>query len=448
MWWMWASVCCGNCWDLDADAGSMVLNEPAIIVAHDLKPSDVARLPTELVLGLITEAGGANGHSAILARALAIPAVAGAGPFLGRVESGQTLALDGAAGRLWLDPAPELLAELHARQVAQQAEQAAARLKARQPAILRNGRRIEIGANINLPADVPRRWRSGLKASAFFALSTCSWIARRRRVKMSRLQPTWRQRAGWAACRSLSARWMRGATNRWRICLSATKPNPFLGQRGLRYCLEHPGIFKPQLRAILRAAAAFPIKLMYPMVSALDELLLADALVDECCAELQAEGLPFDDDLDTGIMVEVPAAVLAAEHLARFVDFMSIGTNDLAQYVMAADRGNAAVAGLVNPLQPAVIHAIHQVVVAGHTAGIWVGLCGELGGDPVAAPLLAGLGLDELSMNATAIPRVKACIRELDAATAAEIAATVLGMLTVQEISEYLQEFAAKREGL
>jgi phosphoenolpyruvate-protein kinase (PTS system EI component) len=182
------------------------------------------------------------------------------------------------------------------------------------------------------------------------------------------------------------------------------------------------------------------------MVSALDELLLADALLEECCAELQAEGLPFDDDLETGIMVEVPAAVLAAEHLARFVDFLSIGTNDLTQYVMAADRGNAAVAGLVNPLQPAVIHAIHQVVQAGHGAGIWVGLCGELGGDPIATPLLAGLGLDELSMNATSIPRVKARIRSLDAATAAEIATTVLGMLTVQEIEDYLREFAGQGE--
>ncbi len=226
------------------------------------------------------------------------------------------------------------------------------------------------------------------------------------------------------------------------------EPNPFLGQRGLRYCLEHPGIFKPQLRAILRAAAQYPIQLMYPMVSALDELLLANALVDECCAELQAEGLPFDDDLETGIMVEVPAAVLAAEHLARFVDFLSVGTNDLTQYVMAADRGNAAVAGLVNPLQPAVIHAIHQVVQAGHGAGIWVGLCGELGGDPIATPLLAGLGLDELSMNATSIPRVKARIRSLDAATAAEIATTVLGMLTAQEIEDYLREFAGQGEEL
>ena len=202
--------------------------------------------------------------------------------------------------------------------------------------------------------------------------------------------------------------------------------NPFLGRRGLRYSLDHPAIFKQQLRAIMRAAAEHPIKIMFPMVSTFDELVLVDALIEEACSELQDEGLPFDDDIARGIMIETPAAVMAADHLVRLVDFLSIGTNDLSQYMMAADRSNAAVAPLVTPYQPAVLRAIRQVVEAARPTGIPVSLCGEMAGDPRATALLIGLGIGELSMSAPAIPLVKASLRAVDIAAAQALAEELL----------------------
>ena len=434
---------------LTGDTGelsTLALAEPAIVVAHDLKPSDVVRLPAGLVLGIVTERGGANGHSAILARALSIPAVTGVGPVLAQLENGQVIALDGDAGCVWLAPDAALVDTLRQRQAANQAEQAAARQLAQRPAVTRDGRRIRVGANINGPADVKPALAHGAEGVGVF---------RTEYLFMDRTAPP-SEEEQYAAyleaalqlgdlpliVRTLDA----GGDKPLSYLPVGHEPNPFLGQRGLRYCLEHPGIFKPQLRAILRAAARHSIKLMLPMVSALDELLLANALLEECCAELQEEGQPFDDDLQVGIMIEVPSAVLAAEQLARFVDFFSIGTNDLAQYVMAADRGNAQVAGLVNALQPAVIHAIRQTVEAGHRTGIWVGLCGELAGDPRVTALLVGLGVDELSMNAPAIPHVKANIRALDGTHAAEVAQHVLGLLTVKEIEDYLDDMQHRGE--
>jgi phosphocarrier protein FPr len=216
--------------------------------------------------------------------------------------------------------------------------------------------------------------------------------------------------------------------------------NPFLGQRGLRYCLDHPGLFRPQMRAILRAAADYPIRVMFPMVSRWEELVMVDALIDEICAELQAEGLAFDEDLQRGVMIETPSAVLIADHLARLVDFFSIGTNDLAQYIMAADRDNAAVANLVNPYQPAVLRAIRETVEAGHANGIKVSLCGEMAGDLKATALLIGLGIDALSMTPTAIPIVKERIRRLELTEAKRIAAMALEMSSAEEIEAYLAE--------
>jgi phosphocarrier protein FPr len=203
--------------------------------------------------------------------------------------------------------------------------------------------------------------------------------------------------------------------------------NPFLGLRGIRFCLANPDIFKTQLRAILQASPGHHIKLMFPMIGSLEELRAAKGLLAEVQDELKESGIAFDEAMEVGMMIEVPAAVAIADQLAHEVDFFSIGTNDLTQYVMAADRGNAAVAGLVNPLNPAVLRMIRQTVEAGHAAGIWVGICGELAGDAKSAALLVGLGLDELSMNGPAIPAVKAAIRGIDRGEAAKLAGDMLG---------------------
>jgi phosphocarrier protein FPr len=220
----------------------------------------------------------------------------------------------------------------------------------------------------------------------------------------------------------------------------ALEPNPYLGLRGIRYWLAHPALARPQLRALLRTNAQYPIKLLLPMVSTLDELQQARTLIDAVWAELRAEGITFANPLAIGIMVETPGAVMLAHQLARHVDFFSIGTNDLAQYMMVADRSNPRVAGLVNPLQPGVLLALQQVVQAAYAAGIGVSVCGELAGNPLATPLLVGLGVNQLSMNPPAIPPVRARLLRLDMRQAEELARRVLTMNSVDEVVCLLQE--------
>lgn len=322
-----------------------------------------------------------------------------------------------------------------------------ARKGAQSPALLREGGAIVVSANINLPFDVDLALASGAEGVGLF---------RTEFLYLDRAAPP-SEEEQLAAYLDAARRLRDGLRDRPLVIRTLdiggdkTLPylrqpheaNPFLGERGLRYCLDHPGLFRPQLRAILRAAAEHPIRIMFPMVSTWDELVMVDALIDEICADLQQDGLAFDEDIQRGIMIETPAAVLLADHLARLVDFFSIGTNDLTQYVMAADRGNAAVAGLVNAYQPALLHAIREVVEAGHAHGIHVGLCGELAGGSHATALLVGLGVDELSMNASSIPAVKSRIRRLSRSDAQRIAAMVLEMSTAADIKAYLDEAEA-----
>lgn len=415
---------------------------PAILVASELKPSDVARLPLDQVLGIVTAEGGATGHSAILARALGIPAVTGIGAAtLATIADGQTLALDGSAGLLWLAPDADLLAQLAEQRARWQAQRMATQKDAQAPATLRDGGSIEVVANINLPGDVDLALVNGAEGVGLFRTEFL-YLDREAPPTEEEQLAAYLDAARRLRGRPLIIRTLDvGGDKMLPYLRQPHEPNPFLGQRGLRYCLDHPGLFRPQLRAILRAAAEHPIRVMFPMVSTWDELVLVDALIDEICAELQGDGLPFDEDIQRGIMVETPAAVLLADHLARLVDFFSIGTNDLTQYVMAADRGNAAVAGLVSAFQPALLRAIREVVQAGHANGIRVGICGELAGNPRATPLLVGLELDELSMNAAEIPAVKARIRRLSRLEAQRIAAVALEMSTAAEIEQYLDEF-------
>lgn len=214
--------------------------------------------------------------------------------------------------------------------------------------------------------------------------------------------------------------------------------NPFLGQRGIRLCLDHPDIFKTQLRAILRASPGHQLKIMFPMISSVKEVQSAKGFLLETQAELRQAGISFDKSMEIGIMIEVPSAIVIADRLAREVDFFSVGTNDLSQYIMAADRTNAQVASLSDALHPAVLHMIHQTVKAGHEAGIWVGLCGEIAGDKLAVPILLGLDIDELSMNPPAIPVIKRMISQLKMTDAKSIASAVLGLDSAEEVRQYI----------
>jgi phosphocarrier protein FPr len=407
-------------------------------LAADLKPSDTARLDPAKVLGICTELGGATSHSAILARALGIPAIVGLGAALEAIPDGQTIAIDGRQGRLWLQPDNEQLAKLQASRAEWLADQQRAKEASAGTAVTQDGHRIEVAANIGGPHDAPIALEFGAEGVGLFRTEFL-FLDRETAPTEEEQLAAYRQVAETMAGKPLIIRTLDvGGDKPLPYIDLGEEDNPFLGWRGIRFCLDQPGIFKPQLRAILRASSGHNIKLMFPMIGALDEVVTAKKLLDVVREELMAEGLPFDEDMEVGIMIEVPSAVAIADQLAAEVDFFSIGTNDLTQYVMAADRGNAKVSGLANALQPAVLRMVQMTVQAAHAVGIWVGMCGELAGNPLATPVLVGLGLDELSMNAPAIPNVKEAIRGLTLDKAREIATNVLQCNSAELVANYL----------
>lgn len=412
---------------------------PVILVAADLAPSDTARLDRNVILGLVTELGGATSHSAILARALGIPAVVGVGPALAQLRAGQVIALDGASGRVWPAPDAETLAELEQQRAAWLERQAAARDVGRAPAVTRDGRHIEVVANIGGPRDAAVALEYGAEGVGLFRTEFL-FMGRNEPPDEEEQFTAYRSAVEMLGDRPLIIRTLDAGGDKPIPYLPiGAEENPFLGWRAIRYCLEMPAFFQTQLRAICRASALGRVKLMFPMIATVDEVRRARALLADAQQQLAAAGVPYDPQMEVGVMIEVPSAVTVADQLATLVDFFSIGTNDLTQYLLAADRGNARVAGLVDALQPAVLRAIAQTAAAAQAAGIRVAMCGELAGRPEATALLVGLGLDELSMSAPAIPAVKAAVRGLDAREAQALAAEVLTLDTVAAVRERLR---------
>ncbi len=410
---------------------SLDFAEPSILIAADLTPSDTARLNPDRVLAICTELGGATAHSAILARALGIPAVVGLGRDVWRVAEGQPVAVDGDAGARWTAPDAAALARFAARREAWQAGERRAKEAGQAPAVTRDGRAVEIAANIGSPNDAGPALEYGAEGVGLFRTEFL-FMDRPEAPSEEEQFEAYRRAARLMGERPLIIRTLDVGGDKPLPYLDlGEEANPFLGWRAIRFCLERPDIFMPQLRAILRASApdgdgAVNVKIMFPMVGTVGEVRAAKAMLDTAQDELRAAGVAFNPRMEVGIMIEVPSAVAVADRLAREVDFFSIGTNDLTQYVMAADRGNARVAELASALQPAVLRMIRDAAEAAHDAGIWIGMCGELAGNPLATPVLLGLGLDELSMSAPAIPAVKAAVRELTMDEAREIAGRAL----------------------
>jgi phosphocarrier protein FPr len=428
---------------MDVALPSLQIDEPSILVAPDLTPSDTARLDTDKVLGICTERGGATSHSAILARALGIPAVVGLGRLLDALQSDQMLALNGRTGQIWVDPDYETLATLEAQKQAWLGEQLQAKAMGQKEAVTQDGRRLEIAANIGGPNDVAVALEYGAESIGLFRTEFL-FLGRSQAPDEAEQAAVYREAAAQMNGRSLIIRTLDiGGDKPLPYIDLGPEDNPFLGWRGIRFCLDHPEIFRPQLRAILRASVdeageRSNIKIMFPMIGSLEELRAAKTILEEIQAELREAEIPFDEEMEVGIMIEVPSAVAVADQLAAEVDFFSIGTNDLTQYVMAADRGNSRVATLAAALQPAVLRLVQQTVVAGHQADIWVGMCGELAGDALAAPVLVGLGLDELSMSAPSIPDVKSAIRDITQERAREIAIKALRLPSATAVQEFL----------
>jgi phosphocarrier protein FPr len=412
------------------------VSQPAILVAADLTPSDTASLDPTRVLGICITAGSATSHTAILARSLGIPAIVGLPPEILQLTDGTQLAIDGETGRVWVEPEPETLVALQTKRDAHHVTQQQAITIAHQPGMTRDRHQINVFANVSSINDTQQAVNFGaegvgLLRTEFLYLNRTTAPTEEQQLEV------YQAIAQILDHRPLIIRTLDVGGDKSIPYLGVgLESNPFLGWRGIRFCLDRPLVLKTQLRAILRASFRHQIKIMFPMIATVAEIQAAKAILAEVQGELRQAGIPFDEAIQIGIMVEVPSAVTIANQLAREVDFFSIGTNDLSQYVMAADRTNPKVANLADALHPAVLRMIQQTVEAAHAAGIWVGLCGEIAADPLAAPILLGLGLDEVSLNPQAIPAFKGAIAQLTMPQAQAIATAALQQDSVAKVRE------------
>jgi phosphoenolpyruvate-protein phosphotransferase/dihydroxyacetone kinase phosphotransfer subunit len=404
--------------------------EPGIVVASDLTPADTAALDRELVRGIATAYGGPTSHSAILARSLGIPAAVGLGESLLEVPEGAPLALDGDAGAVVVDPADELVRDYERRRAEREEEARRARASAQAPAETRDGRRIEVVANVGSPEDVDAAVANGAEGVGLLRTEFL-FLERDSLPTEDEQYEAYADMAERLQGRPLILRTLDvGADKPLPYVPRRAEANPFLGVRGIRLGLAQPELLETQLRAALRVAADHPLKVMFPMVTTLAEYREAVSVLAGAREQLGERA----GRMEVGIMVEVPAAALAAESFAPEVDFFSIGTNDLVQYTMAAERGNEAVAALADGLHPSVLRLIRVVAEAAEAHGKWVGVCGELGADPAAVPLLVGLGVSELSVNPPAIPATKEAVRRVDTETARLLARKALRTASAEDV--------------
>lgn len=418
----------------DADQSLAELTAPCIVVAKDLTPSDTARMNRQAVLGLCTGEGGLTSHTAIIARAIGLPAVVGLGQEWEKVRDQEVLIMDGSAGVVLASPDDASQQEYALRLDAWRRAGDLARAASHGPAVTRDGHRVEVAANAGSLATARAALDNGAEGIG---------LLRTEFLFLDRISPP-DEDEQYAAYRGIADIMGQQPVVIRTLDVGGDKPptyldlppelNPFLGWRGVRISLARPDLLKVQLRAILRAGAGRNLKIMFPMVTTVEEAREARRLVVTCQHELAAEGVPLADRTEVGIMVEVPSAALMADLLAPEVDFFSLGTNDLTQYTLAVDRGNPRVAALYDWLHPAVLRLVKMVIDGGRRAGKWVGMCGEMAGDRKAIPLLLGLGLDEFSANPAAIPAAKELIRSLDTSAMAGLAARALGVATAAEV--------------
>jgi phosphoenolpyruvate-protein phosphotransferase len=421
------------------DSPTLGLVKPSIILAEELTPSDTITFDKAQVLGFCTVGGGPTAHVAILARELGLPAVVSMGEDILGIPDGTPLVIDGSEGILVVEP-DEASAAVKREQATSQANRSeAARRHAKQPAITRDGHRVEVVANIGNIESAALALESGAEGVGLLRTEFL-YLERARMPDEDEQYMAYRAILDVFGDQPVILRTLDIGGDKELPYLTLSKEmNPFLGLRAIRLCLARPDIFKPQLKAALRAGVDRNLKLMFPMVATVAEVHAARALLEECRLELLARGQPVISNLEVGIMVEIPAAVIMADQLAAEVDFFSIGTNDLSQYTMAADRTNGSVAALADAFQPAVLRLVRDVVQAAHSKGKWVGICGELAGEPLAIPLLLGLGLDELSMNPPAIPLAKQILRELTVEEASQITQAALEMENPDQIRHWLE---------
>src|SRR5205809_4417891 len=424
------------------------LSEPHILVAHNLTPSDTASMNRERVLGIVTDLGSRTSHTAIMARSLNIPAIVGLHDITAKLETGQYVLLDGTDGLLIVDPTEETLA--HYAEIESKRAKVVAQLKELREtsSTTRDGRHVVLSANIELPEDVDAVAANGaegigLYRTEFLYLNRTTLPTEEEQYKTYR-KVAERVRPNPLIIRTFDLGGDKLAPGTVDI---SDELNPFLGWRAIRFCLENIDIFKTQLRAILRASAAGNVKIMFPMISGLDELRRAIAVLAECKEELRDSKIEIGEKTEVGAMIEIPSAAISASVLASEVDFFSVGTNDLIQYALAVDRVNERIAHLYQPTHPAVLRLLKMIADAGHANNIWVGVCGEMAGDIALVPLLLGLGVDELSTAAILVPRVKRAVQSLEIPECRRLVEEAFHLNTAAEILARCLELAEKRYG-
>ncbi|OOF65857.1 phosphoenolpyruvate-protein phosphotransferase PtsI [Rodentibacter sp. Ppn85] len=421
------------------------INEESILVAYDLTPSETAQLNLEKVLGFITDIGGRTSHTSIMARSLELPAIVGTNNVTEKVNTGDFLILDAVNNKVYINPTQAQINELKSLE-AKLAEEKAELAKLKDlPAVTLDGHKVEVVANIGTIRDCDGANRNGAEGVGLYRTEFL-FMDRDQLPTEEEQFIAYKEVVEAMGGRLVVLRTMDIGGDKDLPYLDLPKEmNPFLGWRAIRIALDRREILHAQLRAVLRASAFGKLAVMFPMIISVEEIRELKSVIETLKAELRAEGKAFDENIQIGVMVETPSAAVNAKFLAKEVDFFSIGTNDLTQYTLAVDRGNELISHLYNPMQPSVLGLIKQVIDASHAEGKWTGMCGELAGDERATLLLLGMGLDEFSMSAISVPRIKKLIRSVNFQEVKELASKALQKPTALEIEQLIKEFLLEK---
>ena len=404
-----------------------LINEEVVIVAHDLTPSDTAQLDRNFVKGFITDIGGRTSHSAIMSRTLEIAAVVGSGNATSEVKDGDMVIIDGIEGDAIVNPSEAQLAEYKQKAADFAAQKAEWKLLKDAKSVTADGKEVTLAANIGTPDDVVGANDNGAEAVGLFRSEFLYMNSAELPTEDEQFEAYKKAIEGMNGKQVVVRTMDIGGDKELPYLPLPKEENPFLGYRAIRISLDRQDIFRTQLRALLRASAFGRLAIMFPMIATVNEFKQAKAI--------------FEDDIEVGMMMEIPAAAMIADKLAKYADFFSIGTNDLIGYTMAADRGNERVSYLYQPYNPSILRLVKRIIDASHAEGKWTGMCGEMAGDQVAVPLLAGLGLDEFSMSATSILKTRSLMKTLDTTKMQELADKALDCETAEEVTALVEEY-------
>ncbi|MCT4786772.1 phosphoenolpyruvate--protein phosphotransferase [Exiguobacterium aestuarii] len=415
------------------------ISEEVIIIAEDLTPSDTAQLNRKYVKGFATNIGGRTSHSAIMSRSLEIPAVVGTKVALEEIKNGDLVIIDGTEGDVFVNPSEDLVKEYEGKRADFEAYKEELKQLVNEESVTADGHKVKLAANIGTPNDLEGVLKNGSDAIGLYRTEFLYMDSETFPTEEEQYTAYKTVLEGMEGKQVVIRTLDIGGDKELSYLDLPKEMNPFLGYRAIRLCLEETDLFRTQLRALLRASAHGNLAIMFPMIATLEEFRAAKALLLEEEAKLKEEGIEVGQ-YETGMMVEIPSTAVMAKQFAKEVDFFSVGTNDLIQYTMAADRMNEKVSYLYQPFNPAILNLLHNVITEAHKAGKWVGMCGEMAGEELAIPILLGLGLDEFSMSASSVLRARSLVKRLTKTETESIVNEVLNMDTAEEVVNFLSE--------